>query len=143
MTILIDATAIILLILSWWIAASSYPHLPAVIPSHFNLKGVADGWAGRWTIFLSPTIGTFIYALNSWVLTRPKVISQTPGGASIPLHLLTLELAGLFAYLTWRISEVALGRAEGLGRWFLPVTLLIIGSTVAWMTMAGKANHLG
>ena len=143
MTILIDATAIILLILSWWIAASSYPHLPAVIPSHFNLKGVADGWAGRWTIFLLPSIATFIYGLNTWVFSRAAVHQQVPDAVSLPLHLLKLELAGVFAYLTWQICEVAFGRAERLSRWFLPVTVLVLGLTGVWLSLAKKGLQLG
>ena len=44
-----------------------YPSLPAIIPTHFNLKGEADGFGGRDTIYLGPAImavaGLFTYFL--------------------------------------------------------------------------------
>jgi hypothetical protein len=35
----------------------------------------------------------------------------------------------IFTYITWRMSEVAFGRAKGLGGWFLPVTLIAVLAT--------------
>jgi|GEM_PF-2485887 len=143
MKAMIDATTIILLVLSWWLALSAYPRLPSTIPSHFNFKGVADGWAGRWTIFLLPSVATFLYGLNTWLFSRAAVRQQVPDAVSLPLHLLKLELAGVFAYLTWQICEVAFGRAERLSRWFLPVTVLVLGLTSAWLALAKKGLQLG
>jgi uncharacterized membrane protein len=30
----------------------AYPHLPEIIPTHWNLHNVANGWSPRWVIFL-------------------------------------------------------------------------------------------
>jgi hypothetical protein len=133
MKTLIDSIGITILILGWWIALSSYPRLPETIPMHFGIKGDVDGWGGRWTIFLLPVIATLIFALDLWIFNRPDVIARTPASLIIPLHLLVMEMAALFTYLTWRISAVAFGKASGIGYWFwiLLLAVMFTGGYVA------------
>ena len=44
---------------------------------------------------------------------------------------LKAELTWLFAYIGWAVIRVALGRANSLGWAFLPVTLAVVGFTIA------------
>jgi uncharacterized membrane protein len=37
-------------------AAYLYPSLPEIIPTHFNIKGEADGFGGKGSIYLGPSI---------------------------------------------------------------------------------------
>ena len=37
-------------------AAYLYPSLPEIIPLHFNIKGEADGFGGKDSIYLGPSI---------------------------------------------------------------------------------------
>ena len=37
-------------------AAYLYPSLPEIIPTHFNIKGEADGFGGKDSIYLGPSI---------------------------------------------------------------------------------------
>lgn len=139
MIVLIDSLAIVCMVLAWWVAFSSYPHLPERIPVHFGLSGEPDGWGGRWMIFLMPVVASAIVALDWYIFTRVEGSPKAPTAAmKLPLHLLMLELTALFAYITWRMSEVAFERAKGLGVWFLPVVVLGIMGTSAWMVVAGK-----
>jgi hypothetical protein len=142
MTALIDSLAVIFLILGWWVALSAYPRLPERIPVHFGLSGEADAWGGRWMIFLMPVIGAAIFAFDYWLFNYANVRSARPlpPAAQPALHLLLLELILIFTYITWRMSEVAFGRARGLGVWFLPATLLAIFATCGWMWIAGRGN---
>lgn len=142
MIILIDSLAIVVLIICWWIAFSVYPRLPERIPIHFGITGEADGWGARWMIFLMPLIGTLILSLNNWVFKYGSLGSDRPipPDMKAPVHLLLLELIVMFTYITWRMSEVAFGRARGLGVWFLPVTLLVIFATVGWMWLVGRGH---
>jgi hypothetical protein len=137
---LLDSVALIILVLSWWVAISSYPRLPDSIPVHFGVTGDADRWGGRWMIFLTPAIATTIIAVDWFIFTRLSGTSRMPATLLLPLHLLLLELTLLFTYVTWRMTEVAFGRAKGLGLWFLPVVLLAVFSTSAWMIVAGKTH---
>ena len=58
---------IVLLGIPFIYASYIYPSLPDTIPTHFNIKGEADGWGGRDSIFLVPFIlgltGLFTYFL--------------------------------------------------------------------------------
>ena len=134
---LLDSSALIVLMLGWWVAISSYPRLPDSIPVHFGVSGDADRWGGRWMIFLTPAIATTIYAVDWFMFARMAGTPRIPATMLLPLHLLLLELTLLFTYVTWRMAEVAFGRAKGLGMWFLPVVLLAVFGTSAWMIAAG------
>ncbi|MDX2041050.1 MAG: DUF1648 domain-containing protein [Acidobacteriota bacterium] len=140
MIVLIDSLAIVCLILAWWVALGSYPRLPERIPVHFGFSGEADSWGGRWMIFLMPAVATLIVALDWFIFSQLKDSPKMPAAMELPLHLLMLELSALFAYITWRMSEIAFERAKGLGVWFLPVVLLGIMGTSAWMIVAGKSH---
>lgn len=140
MIVVLDSLTIVCLILAWWSALASYPRLPERIPVHFGLSGEADGWGGRWMIFLMPSVATLIVALDWFIFVQLKGSPKMPAAMELPLHLMMLELTLLFAFITWRMSEVAFERAKGLGVWFLPVVLLGITGTSAWMIVAGKAH---
>jgi len=86
-------------------------------------------------IFLIPLVSTVIFALDYWIFeyASPRSPRPIPPEMMAPLHLLLLELSAIFAYITWRMSEVAFGRARGLGGWFLPTTLIAVVATCGWM----------
>jgi Protein of unknown function (DUF1648) len=142
MTILIDSLSIVVLILGWWIALSVYPRLPERVPVHFGFTGEADRWGGRWMIFLIPLVSTAVVALNYWLFeyVSPGSPKPIPPRMMTPLRLLLLELSLMFTYITWRMSEVAFGRARGLGGWFLPVTLIAVLATCGWMFVLGRGH---
>lgn len=66
--------AIAILLFPFGYALYLYPTLPEIIPTHFNIKGEADGYGSRGTIFLLPLImgitGFMVYLL----LTNIKFI---------------------------------------------------------------------
>ena len=137
---LIDALSVAVLILGWWVALSVYPRLPEQIPVHFGVKGEPDRWGGRWMIFLLPMIGAAVLALNYWIYEylSPGSPRPIPPEMKAPLRLLSLEMSVIFTYGAWRMSEVAFGRARGLGAWFLPATLIAIFSTCGWLWMLAR-----
>ncbi len=137
---LIDSLSAVVLILGWWVALSVYPRLPESIPVHFGVSGEANRWGGRWMIFLMPIVGAAVLALDYWIFEylSPGSPKPIPPEVKTPLHLLLLELSVMFTYITWRTSEVAFGRARGLGVWFLPVTLIAIFATSGWMWALGR-----
>jgi hypothetical protein len=116
--------------------------LPETIPIHFGFSGEADSWGRRWMIFLLPVIATFILAIEYLAFNYGVIRANrpVPESAKVPMHLLMLELSAIFTYITWRTTEVAFGRARGLGVWFLPVMLFVVLSTCGWMWLAGRGN---
>ncbi|MBO0857265.1 MAG: DUF1648 domain-containing protein [Chloracidobacterium sp.] len=139
---LIDALSAIVLILGWWIAFGVYPRLPERVPVHFGVRGEADRWGKRWMIFTLPLIGTVVIALNYWLFEylSPGAPKPIPLGMRTPLHLMLLVLSVIFTYITWRMSEVAFGRARGLGAWFLLVSLVAVFSVCGWIWMLGRGH---
>ena len=139
---LIDALSAVSLILGWSLALSVYPRLPERVPVHFGLRGEADRWGGRWMIFMIPLVSTAIVAIDYWIFeyVSPGSPRPIPPEMSTPLHLLLLELSVIFTYITWRMSEVAFGRARGLGGWFLPVALIAVFATCGWMLVLGRGH---
>ena len=139
MLMLIDSLSLVALLVGWWIALSSYPRLPARIPVHFNLAGEADGWGGRAMIFLLPVLQAGLAVLFQYILQHAHAGEKPlPAAAALPLRVLIFEMQLMFTWLTWRISENAFERARGLSVWFLPVVLLVLGATSAWLTLAGR-----
>ena len=59
--------ALILLAIPFAYAAYIYPPLPQSIPTHFNIKGEADAYGGKDSIFLGPGI-MFVVGLFSFFL---------------------------------------------------------------------------
>ena len=139
---LIDALSVVVLILGWRLALSVYPRLPERVPVHFGLRGEADRWGGRWMIFMIPLVSTAIVALDYWIFeyVSPGSPRPIPPEMKTPLHLLLLELSVIFTYITWRMSEVAFGRARGLGGWFLPLALIAVFATCGWMLVLGRGH---
>jgi uncharacterized membrane protein len=59
---------------------SAYPmlrigKLPDVIPVHFNITGVADGWGSRWFIGIIPLCAIVMYLSCSFAERYPKMIN--------------------------------------------------------------------
>jgi len=68
------ALAIICLAIPFAYAAYLYPSLPETIPTHFNLKGEADGFGGKDSIYLGPIIMAFAGLFTYFLLTNIKKI---------------------------------------------------------------------
>jgi len=51
-----------------------YPTLPETIPIHFNIKGEADGWGSRDSLFLGPAIIAFAGLFTYFILANIKKI---------------------------------------------------------------------
>lgn len=51
----------------WVYALAAFGRLPAEIPTHWDLRGVADGWMPRFPgAFALPAVGTFVWALTAF-----------------------------------------------------------------------------
>ena len=55
-------------------AAYLYPSLPEIIPTHFNIKGEADGFGGKDSIYLGPSIMGVVSLFTYFFLTYIKKI---------------------------------------------------------------------
>ncbi|HSU14825.1 SdpI family protein [Longimicrobium sp.] len=102
----------------WVFAAVAYPRLPARIPTHWNVRGQADGWGGPASAFLFPAIATGI-ALLLHLLPRidPRRAHWDKFRDEMGLIVMLVVL-----FLGW-IQTVALGSALG---WKLDMTRSVL-----------------
>lgn len=57
------------------IMLASYPKLPELIPTHFNLAGQADSYGPSWTVFVIVGLLCALIGATSWLSTRPQVLN--------------------------------------------------------------------
>lgn len=125
---------IILIILSW-------SELPDKIPSHFGASGLPDAWGSKLSVWFLPGMGVGLYALLTivsrfphtfnylWAVTEENAekqyqIARTMVGA------LKAEVIWLFVYMEFAIIQVAMGKTNGIGVVFLPITLIVVFGTI-------------
>jgi len=118
----------------WILIISSYSNLPETIPTHFNGSGKADGFGSKVNILALPIIATVIFIgltiLNKFPyvfnyptnITEDNAIRQYTNATRLVryLKLIVVVVFGLIAYKT---IESTSGQSDGLGVWFLPLTL--------------------
>ncbi len=130
------------------IAALHWSSLPNSIPIHFGLSGQPDAWGPRaWLIVIAilPTLMNFaLQALgrHPWILQYPVRITRENAITQYSLVMkflscLAASIAWFSAWAVWCSVKVALGEAQSLGVWALPVFLAWMAAlTVAYFAMA-------
>jgi uncharacterized membrane protein len=125
-------------LLALWVwTGTSYSSLPDSIPTHFNAAGEADGFGRKASIIGLPLISTLLY-FGLTVLNRVPHIFNFPTpitpdnalkqytNATRMIRFLKLILVLVFAGISFQTIQQANGTGEGLGLWFLPLTLVLV-----------------
>jgi uncharacterized membrane protein len=115
----------------------SYSSLPDTIPTHFNAAGEADGFGRKASIVSLPVVASLLY-IGLTLLNRvphsfnfPTPVTQDNAlpqytNATRMIRYLKLILVVVFAGISYQTIQQANGTGEGLGIWFLPLTLVLI-----------------
>jgi uncharacterized membrane protein len=120
-----------------------YSRLPERIATHFNAEGVANGFGARSTLWVVLGIACFLYAMLSMINFVPGVVNLkrplSPEREKLVLaESMTLvgwvkvEVCWMFAYICLAMVRNGMGMQVGLGRWFLPVTLVVVFGTMGF-----------
>jgi uncharacterized membrane protein len=125
-------------LLALWVwTGTSYSNLPDTIPTHFNAAGEADGFGRKASIFGLPVIASLLY-IGLTLLNRvphsfnfPTPVTQDNAlnqytNATRMIRSLKLILVVVFGGISFQTIQQANGETDGLGVWFLPVTLGLI-----------------
>jgi uncharacterized membrane protein len=125
-------------LLALWVwTGTSYSSLPDSIPTHFNAAGEADGFGRKASIFGLPVIASLLY-IGLTLLNRvphifnfPTPVTQDNAlrqytNATRMIRYLKLILVVVFGGISFQTIQQANGETDGLGVWFLPVTLGLI-----------------
>ena len=122
------------LILMWYLALSNYSKLPDIIPTHFNLRGEADDYGSKATIFLLPVVATILFIGMTLLVRYPTqwnyYSNVTPEDAAyhyswartiINYYNFAITLA--FSIIISEVTVVALNKSDGFGTWTLLLNL--------------------
>jgi len=127
----------LLIIAVWGLTITNYSNLPDSIPTHYNGAGQADGFGGKATILTLPLIATILFIgmtiLNKFphVFNYPTNITQDNAfrqytNATRLIRYLKLIVVFIFGLIAFKTIQNANGEADGLGIWFLPLTMGLI-----------------
>ena len=153
----LETIALLLLLCTWAITAYAVAgpnHLPARIPTHFNVAGQPDGWGVPAMLWLMPVVATFIHLLMTLVArypaafhfpvrTGPASRRQLEAIALEMLSWLKAEVVTLFAWIQYQTIQFARNGEGVLSPFFLPAVLVVVFGTILWhisaMHRAGRA----
>jgi uncharacterized membrane protein len=121
----------------WAFTISNYNSLPDVIPTHYNAAGIADGFGEKWMILTLPLVTTGLFTgltiLNKFphIFNYPNHLNSENAlrqytNATRLIRFLKLIIVVIFGLISYQTIRQAKGQTEGLGMWFLPVTIGLI-----------------
>ncbi|PKQ65956.1 DUF1648 domain-containing protein [Raineya orbicola] len=121
----------------WGLTIINYSNLPDTIPIHYNGAGQADGFGGKKTILTLPLIATVLFIgmtiLNKFphIFNYPTNITQDNAlrqytNATRLIRYLKFIIVIIFGLIAFKTIQNPNGQADGLGVWFLPMTLGLI-----------------
>jgi len=122
---------------TWVLTITNYTTLPDTIPIHYNAAGQADGFGRKATILTLPLIATVLFVgmtiLNKfpYIFNYPTNITQDNAlrqytNATRMIRYLKLIIVIIFGLIAFKTIQNTNGQADGLGIWFLPLTLGLI-----------------
>lgn len=127
----------LLLLAMWVLTVISFNALPNQVPVHFDAAGQVTRTGGKGTILILPIISTLLFLgmslLNNYPhifnypteITEDNALKQYTNATRLIRYLkfIILTVFGLIFLNTIRIAHE---QGEGLGQWFLPLTLGLI-----------------
>lgn len=130
----------------------AWPIIPERIPQKFDISGQPTRWGGRDGLWLLPGLALGVYAVQSVLQRMPHIYNypvdlseeNAPRLYAIGVSLMIwMKLQGvvLFAVLSWRQIEVALGGTATLGAWFVPAFLVLNLGTIAFHLIRSRAER--
>ena len=123
-----------LIIAIWGLIIISYSNLPDTIPIHYNGAGQANGFGRKSNILMLPLIATILF-IGLTILSKfphifnyPRNINQDNALrqytiATRMIRYLKLIIVIVFGLIALKTIQNENREADGLGVWFLPVTL--------------------
>ena len=133
----IEIVAWVLIFAVWGLTITNYGSLPNIIPTHYNGAGVADGYGEKWLILTLPLVATVLFValtiLNKFPhifnylneITEENALRQYTNATRL-IRFLKLIVVLIFGLIAFKTIQNGNGQAEGLGVWFLPLTMGLI-----------------
>lgn len=121
----------------WIMTIVSYSELPDIIPIHYNSAGQADGFGGKANILTLPLVATVLFLgltiLGKFphifnytiVITKENALRQYTNATRL-IRYLKFVIVVIFGLIAFKTIQNTIGQSNGLGVWFLPLTLGLI-----------------
>jgi uncharacterized membrane protein len=121
----------------WILTITNYSNLPDKIPTHFNASGEPDGFGGKATVLTLPIVSSVLFIgmtiLNKYPhlfnypikMTADQALEQYTNATKL-IRYLKLSIVVIFGLIVLQTIRKVNGEADGLGEWFLPLTLGLI-----------------
>ncbi|PVW13901.1 DUF1648 domain-containing protein [Marixanthomonas spongiae] len=133
----LEIIGLFLLVGFWCMTIINYTKLPEVIPTHYNGMGEADGFGGKVNILILPIIATILFIgltkLNKYphlfnfpTKITPENALEQYTNATRMMRILKLVIVVIFGLIGFQTIRFANGQINGLGKWFLPMTMGLI-----------------
>ena len=134
---ILELFGLLSLALLWALTLINYAKLPDTIAVHFNAAGLPDSFGSKVTLLILPILGTIIF-LGLTVLNRFPYLFNYPTKITTEnaesqyrsavrlIRYLKFALVLVFTFIVFKTIQTAEGKSDGLGIWFLPLTLGII-----------------
>ena len=116
--------------------------LPQTNKTHFDARGMVNGWCDKSMLWLVPGLACFFYAVMTLVsfvplsrINLPVSAERRVAAAPIARQMIgwmKAELVWIMAALCAMMMRDALGRSNGLGLWFMPVEMGLVFGTVGF-----------
>lgn len=124
------------LVATWGLTILHYPQLPDTIPTHYNAAGQPDAYGSKNSLLALPVVATVLFVgltiLNRFphIFNYPATITnhnalQYYTTATRLLRYLKLIVVAVFGFIVYTTIQLAQGKAEGLGVWFLPLAFCL------------------
>jgi len=148
---IVDALALVFLLLLLVVVFQYYPHLPNLIPTHFGKNGQVDDFGSKNTILLLPALAVFLFVLLQVLNKFPHkfnyLVKITPKNAKKQYRLGTriMRFTNLFVmlvlyYTVNKIIKISINqKTPAIDKWFMPA---IVGITVVGLLIALIASLL-
>lgn len=114
-----------------------YAELPDSIPRHYGAQGEPNGFGSKSILLALPIFSVVLYlglATLNWfphIFNYPTKVTEENAGKMYKsgtkmIRNLNVIIAVMFAYISYSTVQTALGSQNGLGGWFLPVSIGLI-----------------
>lgn len=124
---------------------SIWKYLPDSVPTHYNGMGEADGYGGKWTVWMIPAVMLLMYQFLALIERRPNwwntSVNITKENCTKVYGMLKNMIVTMKFIMMLIFGYISVCTGERLGSWFLPVTLILtFGCIIIFSVLLLKAS---
>jgi hypothetical protein len=147
----LDITVSIGLMFIWLYTLIHFTKLPHTIPTHFNIKGEIDDYGSKYTLWILPSVITFIFILFRILYNYPnkfnylvKITNENAEKqyriAIKSMRIILMNITFLFGLIIVKIVDGAYQKSSTLDWWFIPLLLFCVITPTIYMAIASTST---